>query len=277
MTATAAQAGVAAVLAAVAIGELLFDRGAPGRAWLRRAPLAALALLGRRLGRLSPPVDLRARLAAAGAPLHMQPRDLMALKLGAVAASFLVLVPLAAALPGRLGWLALAAAPLGAFLAPDLWLVRRARARGAAMQRELPDLLDLLRVAIGGGLSIDRALAEVGQRHGGALAREWRVAALEIELGVPRAAALEALRRRCPLDGVMALVAALERGARHGTPLAGTLLDQAADARAARARRIREEAARAAPKIQLVVALALVPSVLLLVAAGLLGSLTLRF
>jgi tight adherence protein C len=48
---------------------------------------------------------------------------------------------------------------------------------------------------------------------------------------------------------------------------------QARDARFALARAAREEAARAGPKIQLVVALLLVPSVLLLVAAALLGTL----
>jgi len=71
---------------------------------------------------------------------------------------------------------------------------------------------------------------------------------------------------------VAALAAALRRAERHGAPLAGTLQAQAAEARAERARRIREHAAKAAPKIQLVVALLLVPSVLLLVAAALVGA-----
>ncbi|HKG17710.1 MAG TPA: hypothetical protein VKA96_08480, partial [Solirubrobacteraceae bacterium] len=48
---------------------------------------------------------------------------------------------------------------------------------------------------------------------------------------------------------------------------------QAEETRAARTRRVRERAARAAPKIQLVVALLLVPSVLLMVAAALVASL----
>jgi tight adherence protein C len=43
----------------------------------------------------------------------------------------------------------------------------------------------------------------------------------------------------------------------------------AADARARRAQRLREQAARAGPKIQLVVALVLVPAVMLLVGAAL--------
>jgi tight adherence protein C len=78
---------------------------------------------------------------------------------------------------------------------------------------------------------------------------------------------------RLPLDEVLALVGALERAARHGAPLADTLAAQARDARLARRRRIQEEAARAGPKIQLVVALLLVPSVLLLVAAALASAL----
>jgi tight adherence protein C len=84
---------------------------------------------------------------------------------------------------------------------------------------------------------------------------------------------LEGLARRVPLPEVGALVAALDRARRHGAPLAETLSAQARDARFALARGIREEAARAGPKIQLVVALLLVPSVLLLVAAALAAAL----
>ena len=72
---------------------------------------------------------------------------------------------------------------------------------------------------------------------------------------------------------ITALVAALERAARHGAPLADTLAAQAREAREVRRRRIFEESARAAPKVQLVVALLLVPSVLLLVAAALAAAL----
>ena len=68
-------------------------------------------------------------------------------------------------------------------------------------------------------------------------------------------------------------MAAVARARRHGAPLSETLAAQSRDARVALARRAREEAARAGPKIQLVVALLLVPSVLLLVAAALVAAL----
>jgi tight adherence protein C len=141
------------------------------------------------------------------------------------------------------------------------------------MGAELPDLLDLLVVALEAGLPLSRAIGEVGARATGALAQEWSAAAAQSALGIPLDAALAGLGRRCPAPGMPALVAALRRGARHGTPLAETLGAQAREVRADRARRMREDAARAAPKIQLVVALGLVPSVLLLVAAALVSTL----
>ncbi|HYV14688.1 MAG TPA: type II secretion system F family protein [Conexibacter sp.] len=141
------------------------------------------------------------------------------------------------------------------------------------MEAELPDALDLLRVALGAGLGLDRALADVAHRDRGLLAGEWRVAVAQIELGVPREQALAALAQRCPCAGMGTLVRALERAHVHGAPLAETLSALAREARAARARRLAERAARAAPQIQLVVALLLVPSVLLLVAASLIASL----
>jgi tight adherence protein C len=268
--------------AAAALGLLALAQLAPRRdrrtAEPRRSRAApALALLargGRRVGAPGAPRDLDARLAAAGRPLNLRAGDLMAVSGGGGLLGLLLALPFGSLLPGRLGLLAPFAFPLAAFLAPDLWLRRHTRMRAAAMARELPDLLDLLRVALAAGLSLDRALEEVARRDAGLLAREWRRAAVEVELGVPRAQALAGLAARCPCEGIVPLVRALERGARHGVPLADALAAQATDARAARARELTERAAKAAPQIQLVVALLLVPSVLLLVAAALLASFT---
>jgi len=232
-----------------------------------------LARIGRRIGAPEPPRDLAERIEAAGAPLTLDVGDVMAIKGAGALVALLAGSPLAAALPGRLPLVAAVALPVGGWFAPDFFLARRIRRRARHMARELPDLLDLLRVSVEAGLPLSRALAEVGRRHNGPLASELDRTASEIALGVPRDDALEALVRRCPIAGVRALVAAIERAHRHGAPLAATLASQAREARAARARRIRDRAARAAPKIQLVVALLLVPSVLLLVAAALLASL----
>jgi tight adherence protein C len=220
------------------------------------------------------PSDLAARIAAAGAPLGLGPADVMALKAACALIGGLLALPIATALPGRLWIAALLSAPAAGFFAPDVMLARRARARAARMGCELADLLDLLRVAVQAGLSVGRALAEVGRRCHGPLADECSAAATRLQLGSTRDEAFAELVARCPLDAVATLAAAVGRADRHGAPLAAALEAIAIEARAEQARRLRDEAARAAPKIQLVVALVLVPAVMLLVGAVLVHALT---
>jgi len=226
-----------------------------------------LARIARRAGVRAAPRDLEARIAAAGTPLGLGVGDVVALKGAAAAGALLLAFPLSGMLPGRLAVVALLAAPAAGLFVPDLVLARRARARGDRIAHELADVLDLLRVAVAAGLPVSRALGEVGRRMRGVLAGELAAAAARIELGAPRDAALGELVARCPAAGVATLTAAIARSDRHGSPLAPALEALAAEARAEQARRLRDAAARAAPKIQLVVALILVPAVMLLIGA----------
>ena len=262
-----ALAFAAATLAALGLSQLSpIRRPAAGGPRLLRAVVSLTR--GSR-----PPRDLELRIAAAGRPGGLGPRELMAAKLaGAVAGGGAGLV-LAALAPGRLGLLVTVAAPAAGFLAPDVWLLRRAADRARAVRRELPAMLDLLRVTVDAGASLPAALAEVGSRAGGPLAGEWSAVAREVALGVPLSEALHAMAERLPQPEVAALCAALDRARRHGAPLGRTLTAQARDARVALRRRVQEDAAKAGPKIQLVVALLLVPSVLLMVAAALVSAL----
>ncbi len=249
---------------------------APAASPPERAALAGLlARVGRRaggrLGRLGGDgraAAASARLEAAGFDSDQAPQ--LAASRGAAALAGLALAALLApSLPLRWTVLTALAGPGAGWLAPDVWLHRRARDRGHAIESELADVLDLLRVAAAAGLPLRRALSEVGRRHPGVLAAELGRAAGRLELGEPDDAVLASLERRCAAPGVPALTAALTRARRLGAPLGGTLAAQAEQARARRAQRCAEAAARASPKIQLVVALLLVPSVLLLVAAAL--------
>jgi tight adherence protein C len=74
---------------------------------------------------------------------------------------------------------------------------------------------------------------------------------------------------RVPGPEMAGVVVSLERARRLGSPLADDLHDRAASLRREARGRLEERAARAAPKIQLVVALLLVPSVMLMLLAAL--------
>ena len=268
MTRSVLLAAAAGALAAPGLIDLLLGLRRPRRRNTRRpAGVTLLARLGRGFG-ARPPRGLEQRLAAAG--LETTVDDVMAVKVGGALTGLGAAMMLLPAAPGRSGIMLLAAAPAAGFLAPDVWIGRRSRQRSAAMEAELADVLDLLRVAVAAGLSPARALAEVGRRHSGLLAAELRSAAARAALGIPRATTYRELEQRCPAAGIAALVAALERADRHGAPLGPALAAEARAARARAAQRAAEAAARAGPQIQLVVALLLVPAVLLLVAAALL-------
>jgi tight adherence protein C len=279
MTLTALIAGVAATLGALAARDLIGPLLAGSVRRRHMAPLDRFAGLGPRLGslgmlkRLRPPGDLGTRLASAGHPGGLRPREWMALKAGGAAASSIGSLGILAAGTSRLALLVALAGPLAGFVAPDFWLARAVRVRAEAALRELPDLLDLLRVSIEVGVAPVRAMGAVAAQFDGPLASEWRRVATAVAMGEPHSAAIVRMTERIAGSEVRAFADTLLRSRRHGLPIGAALGAQAARAREARRRRIRERAARAGPKMQLVVALVLVPSMLLIVAALLVSEL----
>jgi tight adherence protein C len=233
----------AGLLAAVAV---LF-----GAAAARELPLEAISsALGRRLG----------------VPALL-PRKLLGALVGAAAA--LLAAPAA---PGRTAWLVALGLPLAGFLAPDVLRERQVRRRHRRLVAALPDALDLLAVSAASGRGPAAGIEQLARAGEGPLAEDLRLTMAEISCGVPLNAAFDSLRQRVPGSELATLVAAIERSRRFGSPLADQLRRQATALRRDSRRVTEERAARAAPKIQLVVALVLVPSVLLMITAGLIAN-----
>ena len=217
--------------------------------------------LARRLG-------IEDRLVRAGLGDRMEPRFVIAAKAAGTCGGVLIANLALPVAPGRLGIPLAALLVLGGFLAPDALLERAARRRRERAIAALPDALDLLAVGAASGRDPTTALAEIARTGPGPLAAELARAVAEVEAGSPPRSALAALRDRVPGPEIGALAAAIERSRTHGSPLAEQLHEQATSLRRDARRRIEERAARAAPKIQLVVALVLVPSVLLMILAA---------
>jgi tight adherence protein C len=231
---------------------------------LDRQAATPIAVAAERLG-------LSSRLARAGLAERISVRGLLAAKLGGAAAGALWGMVVAPAAPGRLAPVVIVGLPAAGFLGPDAWLERRGRLRLRALRARLPDALDLLAVGAAAGRSPLAGLVELGGGEG-PLAHELALLSAESSCGIPQGQALDSLRGRAPIREVAAMCAVIERSRRFGSPLADQLQEQATALRAVQRRRIEEQAARAAPKIQLAVALLLVPSVLLMIAAGLLAN-----
>lgn len=223
---------------------------------LTRGRVSSLADAAHRLG-------VTERIQRAGLADRLTPATTVAGKLAGVLVGTGVAALAVPAVPTRLAVPCAVLLVVAGFLAPDALLERAARRRRERLVAALPDALDLLAVGAASGRGPGTLLGEIAAGTTGPLATELAAAVAEIECGASVRRALEGLRERVPGLEIGALAAALERSRRYGSPLADQLHAQASALRRDAQRRTEERAARAAPKIQLVVALILVPSVLL--------------
>lgn len=172
--------------------------------------------------------------------------------------------------------IALAAPPIGVAVAALAWGVPGFRARAvvrrreAAVARELPEVVDLLALAVGAGLTVSLAVGAVGRRAPGVLGAELARVAEEVALGRRLADALGDVPGRAG-EATRPVVAALVDAERYGAPLLDQLDRLAAEVRAGR-RRAAEEAARRVPvKLLFPLVLCTLPAFGLLTVAPLLA------
>ena len=126
---------------------------------------------------------------------------------------------------------------------------RRGRVRAAAGRSvldELPEVIDLLGLAVAAGLTAPLAVAAVGRRGPGALAAALGEASVAANQGRRLADVLDEVPDALGAggDGARPLLAALADASRHGTSLGPGLERLAAEARTARRHRAEERARR---------------------------------
>jgi tight adherence protein C len=114
------------------------------------------------------------------------------------------------------------------YVAPARILAARRRRRQAALHRELPELVSMIRAFTAAGMPLERAL-HVLSAHAqgpGGLRQELRLALGRYGLGLSIEQALEEVGPRTGLDDVATFVAALAQSKRIGVGLDATLRDQ---------------------------------------------------
>ncbi|HVW17581.1 MAG TPA: type II secretion system F family protein [Solirubrobacteraceae bacterium] len=200
-----------------------------------RSPSAVAAALGRSLAaRVSSSYVERLRHDLVAAGHYDTPPETV---LGAQAllgsgAALIAIVLVASAHAGLGLGLALVAVATGAALVlPSAILSRRARMRLAVVDREMPELVDLLVVAVEAGLGLFAALGQASARMSGPLHDEIRLVLREQRLGVGAAEALTRFAERCDTPGVQAFVRALVYGEHLGISVGQSLRALAVDMR----------------------------------------------
>jgi len=131
--------------------------------------------------------------------------------------------------------------------APDIYVRNAAQKRQQAIQKGLPDTLDLLVICAEAGLALDAALNRVSsemERSCPELADEFGLTAIELGFLPVRRMALENLMRRVELPAVRGVVNTLLQTEKYGTPLAQSLRVLAAEFRDERMLKAEEKAAK---------------------------------
>jgi tight adherence protein C len=138
------------------------------------------------------------------------------------------------------------------YIAPMQYLLMLIRRRQHAIQKALPNALDLLVVCVESGLGIDQAMMQVAKELQVAhpeICDEFSLMNLELRAGKRRAEALHNLAARAGVQDLNKLVAVLIQTDRFGTSIANSLRGHADYLRAMARQRAEERASKLAVKL----------------------------
>lgn len=164
----------------------------------------------------------------------------------------------------------LVAALISGFLAPKIYVQRRASMRRAGVIDELPMLVDLLRLLQGVGLSLDQSLQVMVSDFSGVLpilAGELEIAQRQFVAGRTREQSLQRLASSYDNEDMRAVVRLLIQVDRHGGAVQEPLKQFGERLRETRRAMLREKIGRLAVKMTGVMILTLLPA-LMIVTAG---------
>ena len=196
--------------------------------------------------------DMQNRLNLAGRPGNLSPADFQALRYGLAIALFVVglLVGVLFHSPVALALSALIGALIGFYL-PPYYIRTKVQARRKEIQLGLPDVMDLLTIAVEAGLGFDAAIQRVTEKFDNALADEFKTVLQEVRLGRPRLEALDEMGRRCGVEDLHNFTQAVIQSEQMGVGLAKILRLQSEEMRRKRRQRAEELAAQASLKMML--------------------------
>ena len=169
-------------------------------------------------------------------------------------------------------WLLLALA--FGFILPNFWLRHVIAKRQKAITKALPEVIDLLELAVGAGLDFMIALGKVLERaRPNPLIEELTEVYQETKVGKTKSEALKSMAKRVNLPDVSSFVRTLVQAERMGTSITDVLRVQSEQARMWRFQRGERQALKAPMKLLFPLVFFILPVVLIIVG----GPIMLRF
>lgn len=156
---------------------------------------------------------------------------------------------------------------LAGFVAPDLWLNAKIRRRQREIRRDLPAVIDILKLCVEAGLDFMQAVHKVTEEFKKcALTEELLEVWKETRMGNSRRDALQNLSRRVYILEMSSFVRTLLQADRMGSPMGEALKIQADELRQRRFLQGEEAALKAPIKLLFPLFCFILPAVLIIVA-----------
>jgi tight adherence protein C len=209
-----------------------------------------LTKLGRRFTPVGYIEQVRQKHVLAGMPGELAVDRFMAIRVVGVVmipVSFYMIYPMGMlGLTGKLQFAAWGMVSMAFFLGPDARLNRQVEARQTDILRQLPDILDMLVIAVEAGLGFEQALDRTLRSVPGALSDEFTRMIAETRAGATRSEAMKAMEARIDVLEVRQFVLAVLQADTFGVSIGRVLRTQAEEMRVKR-RQLAQEKAQKAP------------------------------
>lgn len=132
------------------------------------------------------------------------------------------------------------------------------------MERQIPDVLDMISVNVEAGLGFEQAILHVINNFEGPLIDEFTITYREMTMGRSRKEALQQLGIRCNIEDMKTFTGAVIQAGKLGISLKNVLRTQAAAIRQSRREKIREKAMKISIKMLLPMVMFIFPVIFIM-------------